>query len=178
MDERRDCLNDLQTALTMLDLLKRHRMCNRTTTRWSHRTWKKGFSSVSVEVHLPSSTHAGSACAPVRQQQQQQQKELVTSFFDLVSVEYYKSSSFPIDIKKKKKKKKNWSICGRVFILAFFACCAVDAPRGQRQSFSSGTLWTLAQLMSCNYVLIISGGHHSVHSSSPKWRHLENILVH
>lgn len=55
-------------------------------------------------------------------------------------------------------------------IRVFFACYTADTP-GTTQSFSS-TLWTLAQLMSCNYVLIISAGRHSVHSSSPN----EDIL--
>lgn len=40
-------------------------------------------------------------------------------------------------------------------------------PRGNRQIVSDSTLWALAQLMSCNYVLIISAGHHSL----PTWTH-------
>ena len=51
-------------------------------------------------------------------------------------------------------------------ILWYSLPSTLGMPRGQRQSFSSSTLRTLAQLMSCNYVLIISVGHHSVHSSS------------
>lgn len=127
-----------------------HSKCNITTTRRSHRTWKKTKHSMSM-----------SACAS------DIDRLVSESFFwnggvnsNKNDYRLLKTAAFRL-IKNKKKRRKSW--CSLLV--------TPRTPRGHRQSFSS-TLWTLAQLMSSNYVLIISVGHHSVHSSSPN----EDIL--